>query len=131
MSRDDEKLHIFQLLSVFIWGLLLGLGLSGSGYLEQFANRLTTDAQQLFHLATYVVAIILAVISILIFLYPIYKGVHAYRLAGPLGLIGLVVAFASGYYFPLRLETSIILAALAIVLWIVGRSFVRRGQKGP
>ncbi|MGD1061007.1 MAG: hypothetical protein ABR879_06085 [Methanomassiliicoccales archaeon] len=38
------------------------------------------------------------------------------------------MGFVAGYYFLVRLQTSIILAVLAVVLWVVGRSFARRGQ---
>ena len=128
MATDDERLHLGQVLSVFIWGLLLSAGLSGSGFLEQLASQLTAEAQQLLDLAAYVVVIILAIVSILIFVYPILKGVHAYRLAGPLGLIGLLIGFVAGYYFLVRIETSIIMAVLAVILWVAGRTFARRGK---
>ncbi|MDD1769680.1 MAG: hypothetical protein LUO79_01210 [Methanomassiliicoccales archaeon] len=128
MATKDERLHLLQVLSVFIWGLLLSVGLGGSGLLEQIASQLTAEAQQLLNLAAYIVVAILAVVSILIFLYPIFKGVHAYRLAGPLGLIGLIIGFVAGYYFLLRIQTSVILAVLAVVLWVVGRTFVRQRQ---
>jgi Na+/melibiose symporter-like transporter len=63
--------------SVFIWGLLLSAGLGESGFLEQVTGQLTTEAQHLLHLATYIVVGILAVVSILIFVYPILRGVRA------------------------------------------------------
>ncbi len=127
MATNDERLHLGQPLSVFIWGLLLSLGLGGSGLLEQLASELTNEAAQLLNIATYVVVAVLAVVSILIFFYPVFKGIHAYRLAGPLGLIGLVVAFAAGYYVLVRTQTGIIMTAVAVVLWVVGRAFTRRG----
>lgn len=128
MATHDERLHLGQVLSVFIWGLLLSAGLGGSGFLEQLANQLTAEAQQLLDLAAYVVLIILAIVSILIFVYPILKGVHAYWLAGPLGLIGLMIGFVAGYYSLVRIETSIIMAVLAVILWVAGRTFARRGK---
>ena len=128
LATKDERLHLGQVLSVFIWGLLLSVGLGGSGFLEQLASQLTAEAQQLLNLATYIVVAILAVVSILIFVYPILKGVNAYRLAGPLGLIGLIIGFVAGYYFLVRIEMSIIMAVLAVILWVAGRNFARQRQ---
>jgi hypothetical protein len=127
---NDHKMHLLQLLSVFIWGLLLHAGIGGAGYLQQLANQLASDAQQVFMLAAYIVAVVLAIVSILIFLYPIIKGVHAYRLAGPMGLIALLASFGGGYLLLVNIGASAALVTAAVVLWIVGRSFTMRRSSG-
>ncbi len=122
MSKPSrERSHIGQVLSVFIWGLLLRIGLSATGAAQPLENQLLSD----FALPSYVILGILFVLSILTFLYPLFVGIRGYRLAGLVGILALGIAFVSGYLIPERIEVGIALLAAAVLLWLIGRSRLR------
>lgn len=124
-EQKHRKTHIGQVLSVFVWGALVKYGLTGTtGYEQQLETYLAPYVQ---HVAVILLSFFF-ILSVLIFLWPLLRGIRAYLFAGVLGLIALGVGFVAGYEFLGHIELGAVLLLLAIILWLVGLTRANRAR---
>jgi len=114
LARRRRKVNVQPVFSAFLWGILISVGINPGQILFQVALEKFNPYLQSLSLIILVVTVYFSYDS---WLEAAVRFRSAYRMVGILGVMGIILAFLSGFNF-LDVHRAALILLLALLVWI-------------